>query len=75
MIIDLNKKPDNVLEHTDKLFITVKMATERYSIGRTSLYELFKRPDCPTIRKFGGKTLIPVKEFDEFILRQMEAAG
>ncbi|MCR4564124.1 MAG: helix-turn-helix domain-containing protein [Clostridiales bacterium] len=75
MLIDLNKKPNNVPEHTDKLYITVAMACERYSIGRTTLYELFKLPDCPTIRKLGGKTLIPVKEFDEFILRQMKEAG
>lgn len=75
MIIDINKKPGNVLEETDRLYITVALACERYSIGRTTLYSLFKLPDCPTIRKLGGRTLIPVKEFDEFILRQMKEAG
>lgn len=50
----------------EKLYMTVTEACRRYGIGRTSLYSLFALEECPTLRKFGNKTLIPVREFDAF---------
>lgn len=59
----------------EPLYMSVKAACERYSLGRNSIYELFQVKGCPAIKKYGCKVLIPVREFDEFFESQLETAA
>ena len=55
-----------------KLFIGINDACERYSVSRPTLYRLFQIPGCPPVMKLGGKTLLEVSAFDEFVRSQMQ---
>lgn len=55
----------------EKLYMTVAEACGRYGIGRTSLCSLFALDECQTLRKFGNRTLIPVRAFDEFFEKNL----
>lgn len=56
------------------LLLGVNEAMERYSIGRTFLYELLSRPDAPKTYKLGNRRMIPAEEMDAFIFSIMEVA-
>ena len=60
------------MENITKLYMTVNEACERYGIGRTSLYATFQMEGCPELKKFGNKTLLPVREFDAFFESLLE---
>ncbi len=56
------------------LLLGVQEAMERYSIGRTFLYELLSRPDAPKTYKLGSRRMIPAEEMDSFIFSILEEA-
>jgi predicted site-specific integrase-resolvase len=60
------------LQKIEPLYMGIKDACERYGIGRTTLYSLFQKSDCPPVMKLGGKTLLEIKPFDEFVRSQLE---
>ena len=53
------------IEH--KLALTVQEACAYSNIGRNTLFELLKHPDCPFALRVGSKVLIKRKEFEQFI--------
>ena len=59
---------------TEPLYITIKEACFRYSVGRTTIYELFQLDGCPPVMKLGNKTLLDVRAFDEFFRAQLQPA-
>lgn len=58
----------------EQLYISISDACKRYGIGRTTLYQLFQLNGCPPVQKLGGKTLLKVKDFDEFFAAQLSPA-
>ena len=57
------------------LYMSVSDAQIRYGICHSSLYELFQLEDCPKLKKFGRKTLIPVAEFDKFFEAHLDVSA
>ena len=55
----------------DPLYIGISDACRRYGIGRTTLYSLFQLDGCPPVMQLGGKTLLEVAAFDEFVRSQL----
>ncbi len=51
----------------DQILMTVREASERYSISRSKVYDIMKRSDAPKPVKFGKKNLLIIHEFDNFI--------
>jgi predicted site-specific integrase-resolvase len=49
-----------------KITVTLREATELSGIGRSSLYKLFKEGKL-TPRKAGSRTLILVRELEDFV--------
>lgn len=49
------------------IFMSIKDATERYSISRSKVYELINAPEAPATVKIDGRRLIPIAEYDEYI--------
>lgn len=56
---------------SEPLYIGISDACRRYGIGRTTLYSLFQLDGCPPVMKLGGKTLLEVAAFDEFVRSQL----
>lgn len=51
----------------NQILMTVREASERYSISRSKVYDIMKRDDAPNPIKFGKKNLLVIHEFDDFI--------
>ena len=58
----------------EQIYIGISEACRRYGIGRTTLYQLFQMDGCPPVQKLGGKTLLKVKDFDEFFASMLQPA-
>ena len=51
----------------NQILMTVREASERYSISRSKVYDIMKRSDAPQPVKFGKKNMLVIDEFDDFI--------
>lgn len=47
--------------------MTVREASERYSISKSKIYDIMKRDDAPQPIRLGKKNLLIIHEFDNFI--------
>ncbi|HHU84351.1 MAG TPA: helix-turn-helix domain-containing protein [Clostridiales bacterium] len=56
----------------DKLYCSISEACIRYGICRSKIYELLKNEECPEVKRFGKKVLIPISSFDKFFDSQLE---
>lgn len=62
------------MQQQTMLYMSVSDALKRYGVSRSSLYLLFRESECPALKKFGKKTLIPVNEFDRFFEAHLRPA-
>lgn len=60
--------PRTLGKNSEPIYMSPLEAVERYSLGRTTIFELLRMPDCPTTLKVGNRRLIPIKEFDAFLI-------
>lgn len=51
----------------DKLYMSPTEAAQRYSLSKTTIYELLGQDDAPVTLKVGHRRLIPIKNMDEFM--------
>ena len=56
---------------TEKLTVSVEEAGELLGVSRQIAYQLSHRPDFPTLR-IGRRVLVPRKELEAWINRQVE---
>ena len=51
----------------DKLYMSPTEAAQRYSLSKTTIYELLGLDDAPVTLKVGHRRLIPIKNMDDFM--------
>lgn len=57
---------------SEKCTLTIEEAAEYSNIGQNKISELLKMPRCKFVLYVGKKKLVKRKEFEDFILRQIE---
>ncbi len=54
------------------IYMSVSDAARRYGIGRDLMYEIIGMNEAPNTLKLRGKRLLPIKDFDEFIVEMFQ---
>jgi hypothetical protein len=55
------------LKPSEKYCITIKEATEYFSIGENTMRKIIKEPDCNAVLKVKGKLLLKRKQMEEYL--------
>jgi hypothetical protein len=54
------------------IYMSVSDAARRYGIGRDLMYEIIGMNEAPNTLKLRGKRLLPIKDFDAFIVEMFQ---
>ncbi|MBQ8940988.1 MAG: helix-turn-helix domain-containing protein [Firmicutes bacterium] len=58
------------MQYADKLVLSISEASKYSGIGRNTLYELVKEPDCPFVLRVKSHYKIKRKEFEAWLSKQ-----
>jgi hypothetical protein len=54
------------------IYMSVSDAARRYGIGRDLMYELIGMNEAPATLKLKGKRLLPIAEYDKFMVEMFQ---
>lgn len=60
-------KPENSVE---PIYMSAKQACERYGLSRDVIDKIINMADAPQTLKVGSRRLLPIKEYDTFMVCQ-----
>lgn len=61
------KKPENTIE---PIYMSIRESCERYGLSRKVIDEILHMPEAPQTLKVGSRRLLPIKEYDAFMILQ-----
>ena len=60
------------MESITPIYMSVSDAARRYGIGRDLMYEIIGMNEAPATLKLRGKRLLPIAEYDRFMVEMFQ---
>ena len=56
----------------EALYMSPADAGKRYGLARSTIYQIIELPEAPATLKVGARRLLPIKEYDAFMVSNFE---